>query len=56
MEEKFQSIYGMLKKLGFEEFTSLQKEAFLNENLYMDDKNIMVTGRTSSGKTLIPIL
>lgn len=53
---KYDLMYEMLRLIGYEKFTDLQEKAFAYEPLYMPDKNIMITGSTSTGKTLIPIL
>lgn len=53
---KYDLMNEMLQLLGHERFTDLQEKAFAYEPLYMPDKNIMITGSTSTGKTLIPIL
>ena len=39
--------------IGEEFLTELQKAVFSNEDFWDDSKNIIVQGRTSSGKTLV---
>lgn len=56
MEGKYDVLLELANKLGYREFTELQKLAFQSEDLYNPDRDIFVIGETSSGKTLIPIL
>lgn len=43
--------------LGYTEFTALQERAFTEEQIFSDTSQwVFVTGKTSSGKTLIPLM
>lgn len=44
------------QELGYASFTELQDEAFRSECTYDENRNLMVIGQTSSGKTLVPAL
>lgn len=46
----------ILNKIKYPVFLPLQEKAFQNPALYDSKKNIFVTGDTSSGKTLIPLI
>ena len=50
------SLACMASAMGYAEFTQLQKEAFQNPEILRPNRDILVIGPTSSGKTLIPIL
>lgn len=54
--ERYKHIQSTLKSLGYDQLLPLQKKAFRMQEFYEPDKNIFVTGNTSSGKTLIPLL
>lgn len=53
---EYEAVFSMLQGLGYLGFTKLQEKAFYDKRLFQSDKNIMITGSTSSGKTLIPVL
>ncbi|OUN83764.1 hypothetical protein B5G03_14220 [Gemmiger sp. An50] len=46
----------ILESMGYPEFLPLQEKAFRDPALYDPEKNIFITGDTSSGKTLIPLI
>ena len=46
----------ILKCMGYPAFLPLQEKAFRNPALYDPEKHIFITGDTSSGKTLIPLI
>lgn len=52
----YDSLACMASAMGYAEFTQLQKEAFQNPEILRPNRDILVIGPTSSGKTLIPIL
>ncbi len=52
----YNRIQDAAKRLGYDHLMPLQERAFQMQEFYEADKNIFVTGSTSSGKTLIPLL
>ena len=46
----------MLGKIGYSSFMPLQEKAFRSAEMYDAQRDIFVTGDTSSGKTLIPLI
>lgn len=54
--EVYSRIQDAIKNLGYNRLLPLQEKAFQMPELYESDKNIFITGNTSSGKTLIPLL
>lgn len=52
----YDTMLDMAHKLHYKSLTQLQETAFHTQNIYDEQKNIMVIGPTSSGKTLIPLL
>ena len=56
MDTAYEKMLALARKLKYNDFTKLQRTAFLDPNVYDKEKNIMVIGPTSSGKTLIPVL
>ena len=46
----------ILECMGYPAFLPLQEKAFRDPALYDPEKNIFITGDTSSGKTLIPLI
>lgn len=47
---------GILREIGYSSFMPLQEKAFRSAEVYDPQKDIFVTGDTSSGKTLIPLI
>ena len=56
MRSDYDTMLGLADKLHYKSLTQLQETAFRTRSLYDEQKNIMVIGPTSSGKTLIPLL
>lgn len=56
MNTDYDAMLDLAHKLNYESLTQLQETAFRTPSLYDEQKNIMVIGPTSSGKTLIPLL
>ncbi len=56
MPDNYAAAKALAEKLNYRTFTDLQENAFCNGDLYDESKNIFVTGETSAGKTLIPML
>lgn len=52
----YQSMLALAQEHGFDRFTSLQEQAFRNEDAFNYEKDLFIMGETSSGKTLIPLL
>ena len=52
----YDTMLDLARKLHYKSLTQLQETAFRTRSLYDEQKNIMVIGPTSSGKTLIPLL
>ena len=52
----YTSLANMAKSMGYTEFTELQQKAFQNPQILEPNRNILVIGPTSSGKTLVPML
>ena len=53
---QYNRVQDAIKSLGYDQLLPLQEKAFRMHELYEPDKNIFITGSTSSGKTLIPLL
>lgn len=57
MLDYYTKVEVLVKKLGYTKFTELQNKAFSCEEMFSDTSSwIFVTGNTSSGKTLIPLM
>lgn len=54
--EQYGHVRNISRSLGYDRLLPLQEKAFRMPELYDPSKNIFVTGNTSSGKTLIPLL
>ena len=54
--KEYEALQNLCWHLGYQNFTDLQKRAFSDPLIFDDGKNVMVTGSTSTGKTLVPIL
>lgn len=52
----YHSLAELAHSMGYTEFTQLQQDAFHNPQILDPNRNILVIGPTSSGKTLIPML
>ena len=55
MEEE-KKIFELAAKLGFKNFTELQRKIFSDEKFYDVSKRLFVLGATSSGKTLVALM
>lgn len=56
MSSDYDTMLDLARKLHYKSLTQLQETAFRTPSIYDEQKNIMVIGPTSSGKTLIPLL
>lgn len=52
----YHSLKAMAASMGYTNFTELQEKAFRDPQILEPDRNILVIGPTSSGKTLVPML
>lgn len=54
--EEEKKVFELAAKLGFENFTELQRKIFSDEKFYNLSKWLFVLGATSSGKTLVALM
>lgn len=54
--QTYENAHRILERMGYPAFLPLQEKAFQDPALYDPQKNIFITGDTSSGKTLIPLI